>query len=66
VPSYSSYYQDLKELDEKPHNLRITYAQQTYHQLKEQGYSHREALKEVSKELNHHREAITLYYLTRA
>ncbi len=66
TPSYSTYYNDLKELDHKPHDLRITYAVEHYNSLKEQGYSHREALKEVSKELNHHREAITLYYLARA
>jgi len=46
--------------------LRITYAQETYNKLKEQGFSHKEALKEVSRKLNHHREAITLYYLARA
>jgi len=66
APSYSSYYNDLKELNAKPHDLRITYAQETYNSLKEQGYSHREALKLTSQELNHHREAITLYYLARA
>ena len=66
TPSYSTYYNDLKELDHKPHNLRITYAQETYNQLKEQGYSHKEALKLTSQELNHHRESITLYYLARA
>jgi len=66
TPSYSTYYNDLKELDHKPHDLRITYAQETYNRLKEEGYSHREALKITSQELNHHREAITLYYLARA
>ena len=66
IPSYSSYYNDLKELDTKTHTLRITYAQETYNKLKEQGFSHKEALKLTSKELNHHREAITLYYLARA
>lgn len=65
VPSYSSYYNDLKELDHKPHDLRITYAVEYYNRLKEEGYSHREALKMTSQELNHHREAITLYYLVR-
>ncbi len=65
VPSYSSYYNDLKELDHKPHDLRITYAVEHYNKLKEEGYSHREALKMTSQELNHHREAITLYYLAR-
>jgi len=66
VPSYSSYYNDLKELEHKPHDLRITYAVEHYNRLKEEGHSHREALKMTSQELNHHREAITLYYLARA
>ncbi len=66
TPSYSTYYNDLKELDHKPHDLRITYAQETYNRLKEEGYSHKEALKLTSQELNHHRESITLYYLARA
>jgi len=66
TPSYNTYYKDLKELDQKPHDLRITYAQETYNYLKEQGYSHKEALKLTSKELNHHRESITIYYLNRA
>jgi len=66
TPSYSTYYNDLKELDHKPHDLRISYAINHYNELKEQGYSHKEALKLTSQELNHHREAITLYYLSRA
>ena len=66
VPSYSTYHQDIKELEHKTHDLRITYSQETYNKLKEQGFSHKEALKLTSKELNHHREAITLYYLARA
>jgi len=66
IPSYSTYYADIKELDHKPHDLRISYAINHYNELKEQGYSHREALKLTSQELNHHREAITLYYLSRA
>ena len=65
TPSYSTYYNNLKELQTKPHDLRITYAVEHYNKLKEDGYSHKEALKEVSKELNHHREAITFYYLAR-
>ena len=64
--SYSTYYKDLKQLDEKTHNLRISFAKNKFEELKKNGYSYREALKEVSKELNHHRESITLYYLKRA
>ena len=66
VPSYSSYYKDLKELGEKPHNLRVTFAKNHYEELKKEGYSHSEALKKTSEQMNHHREAITNYYLARA
>ena len=66
VPSYSTYYQNLKELGHKPHNLRITFAKKFYEKLKKEGYSNQESLKKVSIEMNHHREAITNYYLSRA
>ena len=66
VPSYSSYYKDLKELGEKPHNLRVTFAKNFFEELKKEGYSHSEALKKTSEQSNHHREAITSYYLARA
>ena len=66
TPSYSTYYNDLKELDHKPHDLRVTFAKSYYEELKQNGYSHKEALQITSKELNHHREAITFYYLSRA
>ena len=66
IPSYSSYYKDLKELDQKPHNLRITFAKIKFEELRENGSSYKESLKIVSKELNHHRESITIYYLKRA
>jgi integrase len=65
TPSYSSYYRDIANLEHKTHDLRITYTKELYESLKEQGYSHKEALKEVSTQINHHREAITLYYLAR-
>ncbi len=64
--SYNTYYKDLKQLDQKPHNLRITFAKENYEKLREEGYLHKEALKLTSKELNHHRESITIYYLNRA
>ncbi len=65
IPSYSSYYQNLKELGHKPHDLRITYAKNKYELLKNKGYTHKQALQTVSRELNHHRESITIYYLKR-
>jgi len=65
--NYSTYQSDLKDLDNDmtSHDLRITYAQELFKEL-EQKVSKEEALKEVSKELNHHRISITSYYLSRA
>ena len=65
VPSYGTYYKDLKKLEIKPHNLRVSYAKNHYEELREKGYSYKEALKKTSEQLNHHRESITLYYLSR-
>ena len=67
IPSPSAYREDLKEVGiPKSHDLRITYAKDLYKSLKDRGYSDREALREVSKELNHNRLEITQYYLARA
>jgi hypothetical protein len=66
VPSSSAYSRDIAQLDTKTHDLRITYAKNTYEEKIENGFSEQEALKEVSEELNHHRETITTYYLNRA
>ena len=56
---------DFKAEGFKPHDLRFTYARDTYDAKLEQGVPHKEALLEVSKELNHHRPDITTYYLRR-
>ena len=67
IPSPSAYREDLKEVGiSKSHDLRITYAKDLYESLKDRGYSEREALREVSRELNHNRLEITNYYLARA
>jgi len=67
IPSQNAYREDLKEVGiNKSHDLRITYAKDLYDSLKNQGYTEREALKEVSQELNHNRLEITQYYLARA
>jgi hypothetical protein len=67
LPKYSDYLKTLKEVGiNKSHDLRITYAKNTYEQKISEGMEHKEALKEVSQELNHHREQITAYYLARA
>ena len=66
TPSYTTYYRDIAELQHKTHDLRITYTQNHYNELRNSGYTHTEALKETSRELNHNRESITRYYLNRA
>jgi len=67
IPSQNAYREDLKDIGiPKSHDLRITYAKNLYDHLKDRGYTEREALKEVSKELNHHRIEVTRYYLARA
>jgi len=67
IPSPNSYREDLKEVGiPKSHDLRITYAKDLYDSLKDRGYSEKEALREVSRELNHSRLEITQYYLARA
>jgi len=65
VPSYSTYRNDINILEHKTHDLRITFSKNYYQQLTKEGYSHKEALKLTSIELNHRRESITLYYLAR-
>jgi len=67
IPSYSTYMRDLKSVGiEKSHDFRVTYAKQELIQKLEQGKEYKEALKEVSQEINHHREEITTYYVKRA
>jgi len=61
-----TYYQLLKELElynVTAHDFRYTYAQDLFYKLQEQGVKYEDALKIVSKELNHHRAEITLLYL---
>jgi integrase len=67
VPSYSTYTKDLKSVGiNKSHDFRVTYAKQSYINKKENGMNEKEALKEVSKEINHHRPSMTEYYLARS
>jgi len=45
------------------HGLRHSYAENTYHELRDQGYEDQEARREVSERLGHSREQITTVYL---
>ena len=67
IPHYNTYRQDLKEVGiNKTHDLRVTYAKDLLEDKLEQGIEYKEALKEVSEEINHHRPEMTEYYLNRA
>lgn len=45
------------------HGLRHSYAENTYHELRDQGYADQEARREVSERLGHSRAQITTVYL---
>lgn len=61
--SYYDLLNELKEFDVTPHDFRYTFAQERFEYLISSGTKYKDALKEVSKQLNHHRESITLLYL---
>ena len=67
IPHYNTYRNDLQEVGiDKSHDFRVTYAKDLLESKLEQGISYKEALKEVSQEINHHRPEMTEYYLARA
>ena len=67
LPHYNTYNKDLKEVGiDRSHDFRVTYAKDLLEHKLEQGISYKDALKEVSEEINHHRPEMTEYYLARA
>ena len=67
IPHYNTYRNDLQEVGiDRSHDFRVTYAKDLLESKLEQGISYKEALKEVSQEINHHRPEMTEYYLARA
>ena len=70
LPSDKAYTQHIRDVtgkaEARPHDFRVTYARDQMQQRIENGTPYREALREVSRELNHHRESMTRYYLARA
>jgi hypothetical protein len=66
VPTYDTYRANLKAVGiDKSHNFRVTYAKNSFENKLKQGVKKKEALRQVSKEINHHRESMTEYYLNR-
>ncbi len=70
LPSQNTYINDIKEASNNPdavaHDWRYTFAKELMEKMLANGKQYEEALKEVSEKMNHHREAITEYYLARA
>ncbi len=67
VPNYHTYRENLLQVGiNRSHDLRLTYAKNLFEHKLEQGINYKQALGEVSKELNHHRAGMTIYYLNRA
>ena len=61
----STYYQDLQKFDISSHDFRFTAARDKFEEKIKNGISEKEAKLQISRELNHKREAITDYYLKR-
>lgn len=61
----STYYRDLQEYDISSHDLRFTYARDTYEAKISEGLSEQSVKLFVSEQLNHKREHITSFYLSR-
>ena len=67
LPSQTTYLKEIKTATNNPdavaHDFRYTYAKEAMEERLAHGMGYKEALKEVSKELNHHRPEITEHYL---
>ena len=61
----STYYNDLQKFSISSHDFRFTSARDKFEEKINSGISEKEAKLQISRELNHKREAITDYYLKR-
>jgi len=67
IPHYNTYNRDLKEVGiNRSHDFRLTYSKNLLQSKLERGTPYKQALREVSQEINHHRLEMTQYYLARA
>jgi len=67
IPNHKSFYNTINKIEEQKssHSFRYSYVKEQLNIKQNQGISHKDALKEVSKQINHHRISITKYYLNR-
>lgn len=61
----STYYNDLQKFSISSHDFRFTSARDKFEEKIKNGITEKEAKLQISRELNHKREAITDYYLKR-
>lgn len=61
----STYYNDLQNFSISSHDFRFTSARDKFEEKIKNGITEKEAKLQISRELNHKREAITDYYLKR-
>lgn len=65
LPSIRTYQDDLASHDISSHDFRYTYVEREFNERIESGMDYHQALREVSEEINHSREEMTLRYLER-
>jgi len=61
----STYYNDLQKFSISSHDFRFTSARDKFEEKIKNGITEKKAKLQISRELNHKREAITDYYLKR-
>lgn len=66
LPSLRTYQNDLTNEGLKSHDFRYTYAKFQFEKRIEEGFSYKESLKKISQELNHSREEMSRFYLSKA
>ena len=67
LPSLNTLRNDLKEAGiNNPHQIKFTYAKAEFAKKLNDGIEYHQALRELSQELNHSRESMSLFYLSRA
>jgi len=67
IPNHKSFYNAINKIEENKnsHSFRYSYVKEQLQVKQNQGTSYKNALQEISKEINHHRISITKYYLNR-
>ena len=68
LPSQNTLRNDLKEVGvNNPHMIKYTFAKSEFEKkINEEGVEYHQALREVSEELNHSRESMSLFYIGKA